>query len=343
MVWKIGLIGFGNVGQGFIRILAKKKEELKRRYGFEYKVLAVSDPIKGNAYSDDGLDLNQILRLLDEKGNIRNYPGYKKFDSIQLAREMDIDIVVEATPTNLETGEPGLSHIRNALESGRHVATSNKGPIALAYRELVSIAEKKNVILRFEGTVMSGTPALNLARESLAGCDILDVEGILNGTTNFILTEMEKGSSYEKALKKAQEMGYAETDPTADVEGWDAAVKTVIIANTLMNGNITIKDVEREGITKIALEDVKNALKNNMRIKLLACIHRENNKVKVSVKPTEIPLDHPLANVMDVLNAITFTTDNLGKVTLIGPGAGRIETGQAILTDVLYIHRILSG
>ena len=340
MIWRIGLIGFGNVGQGFIRIMAKKREVLERKYGFRCKVIAISDPIKGNAYSEDGLDLNAIIKLLDERGDIKGYPGYKDFDSIKLAKEMDLDVVVEVTPTNIKTGEPGLTHIKTALENGKHVVTSNKGPIALAYKELTELAMKNNVYLRFEGTVMSGTPALSLARESLAGCDVSEVEGILNGTTNFILSKMEEGVSYDDALKEAQRLGYAEADPTADVEGWDAAVKTVVIANTLLDGDITINDVDREGITNITLEDVRNARKEGKRVKLIAHVYREDNEVKASVKPTRLSLNHPLSSVMGVLNAITFSTDNLGRVTLIGPGAGRIETGQALLADILFIHRM---
>ncbi|HEW94350.1 homoserine dehydrogenase [Candidatus Geothermarchaeota archaeon] len=340
MVWRIGLIGFGNVGQGFIRVLRNKERCLRDRFGFEFKLIAIADPIKGNAYSDEGLDLNHIIELVDEKGNIWDYPGEKDFDSITLAKEMDVDIIVEATPTNIETGEPGLTHIKTALENSRHVVTSNKGPIALAYRELIDIARKNNVFLRFEGTVMSGTPAISIAREALAGCNIQEIQGILNGTTNFILTKMENGYSYSDALKEAQRLGYAETDPTADVEGWDAAVKTVILANTVLDSDLKINDVERMGITGISGKDVKEALKNGMRIKLIARIYTDDGVIKASVKPMKLPLTNPLANVMGVLNAITFKTDHLGDVTLIGPGAGRIETGQALLSDILYIHRL---
>ncbi len=340
MVWRIGLIGFGNVGQGFVRVLRNKERYLRDRFGFEFKLIAIADPIKGNAYSDEGLDLNHIIELVDKKGSIWDYPGEKDFDSITLAKEMDIDIIVEATPTNIETGEPGLTHIKTALENGRHVVTSNKGPIALAYRELIDIAKKNNVLLRFEGTVMSGTPAISIAKEALAGCHIQEIQGILNGTTNFILTKMEEGYSYSDALKEAQRLGYAETDPTADVEGWDATVKTVILANTVLDSDLKIKDVERMGITGISDKDVKEALKNGMRIKLVAKIYTDGRVVKACVKPMKLPLTNPLANVMGVLNAITFKTDHLGDVTLVGPGAGRIETGQALLSDILYIHRL---
>jgi homoserine dehydrogenase len=153
---------------------------------------------------------------------------------------------------------------------------------------------------------------------------------------------MEEGKNYEDALKEAQELGYAETDPTADVEGWDAAVKTVIMANVVMGGNVTIEDVQRKGITEITLDDVKKAKENNKRIKLIAEVAKENNMIKVSVSPKEIPITHPLANVMGAINALTFTTDHLGDITIIGPGAGRVETGQALLTDILAINRLVS-
>ncbi len=339
-VWRIGLVGFGNVGQGFVRILAKKREELRKRYGFEFKIVGIADPIKGSVYDSEGLDPKLLVKLVDEKGHIKDYPGGRKdIDSLTICRSGDIDIVVEVTPTNIETGEPGLTHIKVALEHGKHVVTSNKGPIAVAYPELKELAERKGVMLRFEGVVLSGTPAINLALEAMAGVDITKVEGIVNGTTNFILTKMEEGMSYEEALREAQRLGYAEADPTMDVEGWDAAIKAVIIANVLMDARITIKDVEREGITKITPEDVKEALRNGQRIKLLMRVVREGGNVRASVKPERISLSHPLANVMGVTNALTFYTDHLGPVTIVGPGAGRIETGQAILSDILAIHR----
>ncbi len=342
--WRIGLIGFGNVGQGFVKILANKRDILKNRYGFEFKLVGIADPIKGSVYDPEGLDPKTLIKLIDEKGNIKDYPkGRKDIDSLTICRSDDIDIVVEVTPTNIKTGEPGLTHIREALKHKKHVVTSNKGPIALAYRELKELAVKNDVMLRFEGVVLSGTPSINLVLESMAGVDISKVEGIVNGTTNFILTKMEEGLTYEDALKEAQRLGYAEADPTADVEGWDAAIKTVIIANVLMGGSITINDVEREGITRITREDVRRALNNRKRIKLIARVVREGDSIRASVKPEEVDLNHPLANVMGAINALTFYTDHLGPVTIIGPGAGRIETGQAILSDILAIHRYSMG
>ena len=343
MEWRIGVIGFGNVGQGFVRILASKRSILENKYDFRYRLVAISDPVKGNAYDEDGIDLTKLIKLLDNYGDIKRYPGYKDLDSLMIAKSIDLDIVVEVTPTNMETGEPGLTHIKTALENKRHVVTSNKGPIALAYNKLRRIAEDKGVVLRFEGTVMSGTPSISLAREALAGCEIYRVEGILNGTTNYILTRMEEGIPFNDALREAQEKGYAEADPSADIDAWDPAIKTVIIANTIFESNLSINDVERIGIRNITLKDVKASLGRNRRIKLVAKIEREGESLSASVKPVELPSTHPLFNISGVTNAITFTTDNLNKVTLIGPGAGRIETGQAILSDILYIHRVHGG
>ncbi|MEM4731910.1 MAG: homoserine dehydrogenase [Desulfurococcaceae archaeon] len=165
---------------------------------------------------------------------------------------------------------------------------------------------------------------------------------MVNGTTNYILTRMEEGLTYEEALREAQKLGYAEADPTLDVEGWDAAIKAVILANVIMGPSITIKDVEREGITRITTEDIKKAREEGCRIKLVAEVSKNGDNVKASVRPRKIPLTHPLANVMGVTNALTLETDHLGLLTIVGPGAGRIETGQAILSDILAIHRYIS-
>jgi len=341
MKWKIAIIGFGNVSQGLARILNSKKEMLKKKYEFDFQLMAISDPVKGSVYDENGIDLAKIIELLDKTGNIKGYPtGIKNLDSIKTIKETDTNLIIETTPTNVKTGEPGLTHMKTALNSRKSVVTTNKGPIALAYPELKKLADENRVYIRFEGTVLSGTPSLNLALEALAGCDISKVQGIVNGTTNFILTKMEEGKNYEDALKEAQELGYAETDPTADVEGWDAAVKTVITANVVMGGNVAIGDVQRKGITEITMEDIKRAKENNQRIKLIAEVIREENGIKVAVSPKEVPLTHPLANVSGAINALTFTTDHLGDVTIIGPGAGRVETGQALLTDILALNRL---
>ena len=339
-MYNIVFIGFGVVGTGLAEIMHNKKDYLKNKYGFEYNVLGVCDLIKGSIYDENGLDLEKVLKLNKEKRKIIEYPAKEKgLKSVEMIKKPEVDIVVEVTPTNVKTGEPGLTHYRTALENKKHIVSTNKGPVALKYRELKEIADKNNVYLGFEGTVLSGTPAINLATRDLAGCEIKSIQGILNGTTNYILTKMEEGREYEDVLKEAQELGYAETDPTADVEAYDPLAKIVILANTVMEGNVDLNKVPREGITKITLEDVKKAKKNGKRIKLIGKAWREEGEVKAQIKPEEIPLTHPLANVMGVLNAITFETDVTGDVTIIGPGAGAYTAGYAMLTDMLEIHR----
>lgn len=343
MKYNLAFIGFGVVGQGLAHLLHSKRNELRASQAFEYQVVAVSDLKLGAAYDPDGLDLGELLGLAKEEKSLSRYPGgVKGLSALDSILKANCDVVVEATWTNLKDGEPGLTHIRTALENGKHVVTSNKGPIALRYRELVDLAKKKGVMLRFEATVLSGTPALNLGFEALAGATFTSIRGILNGTTNYILTRMEEGVSYEEALRKAQGLGYAEADPTADVEAWDPAAKVTILANVLMDGRLDVSEVEREGITKVSSRDVDEAKKAGMKIKLIAKAWRENGKVLASVEPERIPVSDPLANVGGVLNAITFSSDVQKDVTIIGPGAGGGSAGFALLSDLLAINRLES-
>jgi len=339
MTYKLAFVGFGTVGQGLAEILLNKKERLRQNYDFQCCVVAISDIQKGSAYHQDGLDLEQVLALARETGRVDGYPGATTgWDSLKTIRESGADIVVEVSYTDIETGEPAISHVKAALESGKHVVTSNKGPAALAGWELTHLAARNGVSFRYEGTVLSGTPALNLALETLAGTEIRGVRGILNGTTNYILSEMEKGKEYQETLKVAQELGYAEAKPDADVEGWDALAKILIIANLIMGGNLKVADVPRTGITGITLQDMETARLENKRWKLIAQAWREGEAVKAKVSPEKVPMDDFLAGVGGVTNALTFDTDLLDKVTIVGPGAGKLETGFSLLADMLSIH-----
>jgi homoserine dehydrogenase len=339
-MYKLGFIGFGVVGQGLAEILERKREELKKQHGFEYKIVAVSDFKKGSALSPDGLDPAKLLELA-EKDRISDYPGARAgLDALDTIKESDADIIIEASYTDIKTGEPAYSYFKAALESGKHVVTSNKGPTALYLRELAALAEKNGVQFLYEGSVMSGTPVLNLCRLCLAGNTISEVRGILNGTTNFILTNMERGKSYEAALKEAQQLGYAEAVPDADVEGYDALAKVVILARGVMGADIGVGDVDRTGITGITQKDVETARKEGKRWKLIGRVSRQGGKVRASVKPEKLDLKDPLAAVGGATNALTFVTDLLGEVTIVGAGAGRIETGYSLLVDMLTIHRM---
>ncbi|MCD6382331.1 MAG: homoserine dehydrogenase [Candidatus Hydrothermae bacterium] len=340
--YRIAIVGFGVVGRGIGSILHEKKDFLKSRYDFDFDVVGISDLIWGTVYNPDGIDLGKALDLVSKKEKLDPL-GEVLPDSLTMIRETDYDILLEITPTNMETGDPGYTHIREALKRGKHVATTNKGPIALHYRELSELAAQKGAELRFEGTVLSGTPTINMALKDLAGCEFSEIRGILNGTTNFILTEMEKGKSYEEALKEAQRLGYAEAKPDADVEGWDAMAKIIILANVVMGGDVSKDDVSRTGITGLTIEDVENARKTGKKWKLVGRAWREGGKVRAAVAPMEVGPDDFLYHVQGVLNAVVFSTDIIGDVTVVGRGAGSKEAGYALLTDVLDIHRKLTG
>ena len=341
---RVAIIGFGVVGQGLVEILRDKGETLRRQDGLHIQIVAVCDTAKGAVHHPRGLDAALLLQAVQSAGSLESYPDgaglVRGLDSVSTIRDTGADVIVEATWTNLETGEPAITHIRTAFQAGKHVVTSNKGPVALAYRELKALADANGLLWGIEGTVMSGTPALRLGTTSLAGCTIGAIQGILNGTTNFILTRMEEGASYAEALAEAQRLGYAEADPTADVEGYDALGKLLILAAVVFDHPMTAQQVSRQGITHLTPQDIQRARAQGKRWKLIAELQRTDDGVHARVAPQMVALSHPLAGVSGATNAITYVTDLLGEVTLVGPGAGRRETGFALLSDLLEIHRV---
>jgi homoserine dehydrogenase len=244
---------------------------------------------------------------------------------------VEADVVLELTPSNINSGEPGLGHMLKALKAGCHVVTSNKAPLALKYGQVMKAAKKAGKTVKFEATVGGGIPIINLREGSLKANEITNIYGVLNGTTNFILSKMsEEGVSLEVALKEAQELGYAETDPSQDVSGLDTAAKVAILANALMNKNVSIKDVKVSGIGEITSDTVELALKHGHAVKLIGDVR------SLEVSPRLIPLKHPL-NVSGSLNAIMLESDVSGPITLIGAGAGARETSSSLLSDLLEV------
>jgi homoserine dehydrogenase len=341
--YRLALIGFGAVGQGLVQILRYHSDWLAQRYGVALRIVAVCTRSRGSLYDPAGLDPAALLEELVRIGHLRDLPEHSDHDPLEIIERSGADVLIEVSPTNLETAEPATGYIRAAIMRGMHVVTTNKGPVALRFAELRRLANEAGVYFGFEGTVMSGTPALRLAWSDLAGCEIIEVSGIVNGTTNYILTQMEQGESYADALAEAQQLGYAEADPSGDVEGHDAAAKALILANVVMDADLGLDSVERTGITGLTREMIAVAAAAGERWKLLARVWREGDHVYASVAPARLPLSHPLANVGGVTNAITFTTDLLGDVTLIGPGAGGVATGFAVLSDILTMHLLWPG
>jgi homoserine dehydrogenase len=340
---KIVMIGCGVVGQGFLEILAEKRELLKKRYGFEPVLVGVADMMKGSILVEQGIDIPAFLEHVKAGNKINEFPAQgaiSGLDSVQTIQTADADMMVEVTYTDIKTGEPATTHIREALGKGMGVATTNKGPVTLHFKELCELACERNAIFRYEGVVMSGTPIFDLLDYCLAVNGVKEIKGILNGTTNFMLTKMEEDNmAYGDALALAQKLGYAEANPTADVEGFDALAKVVILSNVVLGGNIRPEDAERIGISGITIEDIQKAKAEGMRYKLIGSTKLENGKIVASVKPVKLPLSDPLAGVGGAVNALTFSTDLSGDITIQGPGAGKIETGFAIMIDVLNIHR----
>jgi homoserine dehydrogenase len=343
MPHKLAFIGFGTVGQGLAEILRDKGEMLRESLGLEFQIVAISDLLKGAVYHSDGLDVARLLEVVQRTGKLDEYPdspGLERgWDSLKTIRETNADSIVEVSYTDIKTGQPAIDHCRAAFESSKNLVMSNKGPAALAYHELSALAKANGVRWGFEGTVMSGTPAIRMPLTALAGNEISEVRGIFNGTTNYILTKMEEEMSYDAALKQAQELGYAEADPTADVEGYDALGKVVILANVVMNAPLTKDEVACRGISQLTLQDIAEAKAAGKRWKLIGRVKKEGGRVIASVGPEMVPMTDPLAGIMGATNAITYDCDLAGPITLVGAGAGRVETGFSILIDLINIER----
>lgn len=340
---RLTLIGFGVVGQSFAELLANKHAYLKQRYSAWLTLVGVANARHGFIYRTDGLDLSLLLKFAREGRPLTEYHDVRHWNNaVDGLKDTVADILIEASPTNLRDAEPALSHIRTALSKRMHAVTANKGPGALAASELFTLAREHGVQLRMESSVMAGTPVISTIREGMAGAKITSLRGILNGTTNYILSAMASGRDYAEVLADAQAQGYAETDPTADVEGYDAVAKTMILAALVFNHPLRVEQVERQGITAITPEQVQAAIDAGMRIKLIASLHPApgSDELIASVKPIALPLlTDPLARVDGAMNAISIQSDTLPEVTIIGPGAGRMETAQGLLADVLACTR----
>lgn len=327
------MVGFGVVGQSFAKLLLSRSPDLYSQHGIKPRIVACIDK-KGTAVAPAGLDLRRLLDTKKTKSTVGAYERASAvFDPIQVIENVDAEVVLECSPTDLSTGEPGTMHIMSAMRNGKHVISVNKGPLALAFPSLIELANYNGVMLRFSGTVGGGTPILEFAKRCLKGDSILSFQGILNGTTNYVLSKMEDGLTYESALKDAKQEGYAEANPSLDIDGFDAAAKLVIMANWVMGMKVTMKDVKRIGITGVKSEHVKKAAGRGNAIKLIATCDRR----RLDVMPTEVSKTDPIC-VNGTLNAVTFFSEHSGNQTIIGRGAGGMETASAILRDLIEIR-----
>jgi homoserine dehydrogenase len=342
---RLSIIGFGTVGQGLVELLASKETLLKQDYGLDIRLVSVANARHGFIYREEGLNISTLLALAAAGRALTEHPGaFHWKNTLEGLRATEGDVLAEATGTNLRDAEPGISHIRMALAQGMHVITANKGPGALYAQELFTLAKEHGVQLRLESTVMAGTPVISTLREGMAGAQVQGIRGILNGTTNYILSAMAAGRDYADVLSEAQAQGYAEADPTADVEGYDAVAKTLILAALAFGRSLRPEQVARQGITMITKEQMQRAREQGKRIKLVASLRWQQGiqgeTLEARVEPMELPESDHLARVDGVLNAITIQTDTLPEVTVIGPGAGRLQTGQGLLADLIAVASV---
>jgi len=343
--YNIALIGFGGVNRALAQLVADSNDRWDAELGLRLNIVAVTDLHLGSVISPNGIDARMLVETKFAKGGFGQLSGGSaEADNETVIKHAPADIIVEATFTNPVDGEPAISHCRWALESGKHVVTTNKGPVALASAELKALAAWNGVMFEYEGAVMSGTPVIRMAQKTLAGAGLHGFEGILNGTSNFVLGRMEGGLGFTDAVKEAQSLGYAEADPTADVEGHDVRLKVVILANELLGGKLTPQDVACRGISGLTAANIETAAQEGYRWKLIGSASlAEDGRIEARVAPQRLPLDHPLAGVGGATNAVSLKTDLLGAVTVTGPGAGRIETAYALLSDIIAIHQAGSG
>lgn len=337
---RLALVGVGNVGQGFLQLLLEKGADLRQRYRLDLRVVAAADT-SGIAINPAGLDPAELLALkADKKGVAHSRSGHPGAPPAALHKLAQADVLIEATLTDLKTGQPGLDLIRTALSKGMHVVSANKGPLVLAYRDLTERAANSGRQLRFSAAVCSGLPTVNIGQRDLVACQIERMEGVFNSTTNYILDAMTTGASFDDALAEAQRVGVAETDPNLDIDGWDTANKLIILANSVLNYPATLDDVSVKGIREINAGDLQTAQAKSQVIKLLASAVRQPDQSYIlRVGPTALPADHPLARTRGWEMGIVYSTDIMGVLSAVVDERGPVPTGAAILRDVVSIYR----
>jgi homoserine dehydrogenase len=338
--YNLALLGFGNVGRALARLLERKRHELESQHGLTYAITAISTSRHGAAINPNGLDIDQAL-IRVEAGNslaelsIQPVPG----STLELIRQCKADVLFENTPVNYETGQPALDHLRAALECGMHAITANKGPVVHGYRELTATAKAAGRRFFFESTVMDGAPIFSLFRSALPGASLRSLRGVLNSTTNLILTRMETGESFEDAVRYAQSIGIAETDPSGDIDGWDAAVKVAALATVLMDTPLKPAQVERTGIRQITPQSVAQALQEGKRWKLVCSVSRTPEGVQARVAPELVSMSSPLFSVEGTTSIVEFETDVLGLLSVVESDPGPHTTAYGLLADFLNAVR----
>jgi len=339
----LALVGFGHVGRRFARLIEERRDWLSLDYDLDCRIVGVATRHHGAVFRESGVDA-VAMAMKAEGGHPMVEPGIDAADSFDVIRRLGegdapLKVLIETTTLDIDAGQPAIDHVRAALQAGCDVATANKGPSAFAHEELNVLAEDRGRSFLFEGAVMDGVPIFNLVRETLPAVQITGFRGVINSTTNHILTALEDGESFDAALERMQSLGIAEADPSLDVDGWDAAAKTAALANVLMRARMTPQAVEREGIGPATARLAMAAKARGARVRLVASARITPAGVLTSVRPVELPETDLLAGLRGMANALVLQTDMLGEIAICQFSGSLTQTAYALLSDLITIRR----
>jgi len=338
--YSLALLGFGNVGQAFARLLMRKQETIKAQYDITFSVTGIATGRHGMAIDAHGIDLARALELAVSHQSLKGLDATSDpMNALEFIRRCGADVLFENTPVNYESGQPAVNHLRLALELGMHAITANKGPVVHAYDELTRLAASHGRKFYFESAVMDGAPIFSLFREALPAAHLRAFRGVLNSTTNLILTRMESGEGFEQAVAYAQSIGIAETDPSGDIDGWDASVKVAALTTVLMGVPLKPAEVERQGIRGITPQGIEHARAQGKRWKLVCSAERQGSGVQARVAPEMVGIDSPLYGINGTTSIVQFESDVLGLLSVIEADPGPDTTAYGLLADFLNAVR----
>ena len=337
---RLMLIGFGNVGRAFASLLTQKEETLGKDYGIRAKVTGIITARHGACINPDGINLTEALRLVENKQSLASL-GTQSFEgtTLDFIKTCPADVLIETTPVNPQAGTPAIDHLQAGFEQGLHGITANKGPVVYAYQKLNQLAQSKGLRFRFESAVMDGAPIFSLHRKTLAGAEIEGFVGILNSCTNLLIEAMEVGTSLEDAILHAQQIGIAESDPSNDVDGWDAAIKVAALSPVLMNHPITPLEVDRTGIRGITSEMIAEAKAQGKRWKLVCRGGWQGDNFIAQVKPEMVSAESPLYSVAGTSSFVSFTLDVLPGLGVLESDPSPKTTAFGVLADLIDIYQ----
>jgi homoserine dehydrogenase len=335
----LALIGFGHVGRAFVRFLLNRRAWLLREFGVEWKITGIATENHGMAIDPGGLPVRKIVQSWKRHSSLdRHHNGPACASATDFIRQCGSDVLFETSVLHL-SGRPAADYIKEALGAGLHVVTTNKGPVATHFQSLTRLARLRGVRFLYEGTVMDGAPVFNLVRQTLPSTHIRSLRGILNSTTNYILTQMEQGTSFETALRYTQDVGISEADCSLDLDGWDAAAKLSILVQALMGARLKPGEIQRKGISEETGRLVRSAVRRDRRVRLVARAYRQGRRVVGKVEPEELEMFDPLAAIRGLSNILILNTDTMRELAIVENNPSVDQTAFALFSDLVTLLR----